>query len=60
MSRLLFLLLLPVLVRLLRVKRLPSRELTVRPTEERVILLGSSSGVGKDLAFRYAKRGARM
>ncbi|WVO15497.1 hypothetical protein L204_103155 [Cryptococcus depauperatus] len=39
---------------------LPSRESIIPPCEERVLLLGSSSGVGKDLALEYAKRGARI
>lgn len=37
-----------------------SRESIILPNEERVVLLGASSGVGKDLALAYAKRGARM
>lgn len=54
------LLALPVLARLLRARKGPSREQIIKPDEERVVLLGASSGVGKDLALAYAKRGARM
>jgi len=54
------LLAIPVILRLLKSKRLPSRETIINPTEERVLLLGASSGVGRDLAHAYAKRGARM
>ncbi|KAI0202982.1 short-chain dehydrogenase [Astrocystis sublimbata] len=35
----------------------PSR---VRPTEERVLILGASSGLGRTLAKQYAARGARV
>jgi hypothetical protein len=51
---------LPVLLRLLRSPRGPSREEVLPPTEERVVLLGASSGVGRDLAHAYARRGGRM
>jgi hypothetical protein len=54
------LLAIPVILRLLKSKRLPSRETVIKPTEERVLLLGASSGVGRDLAHAYANRGARM
>jgi NADPH:quinone reductase-like Zn-dependent oxidoreductase len=59
-TKLWLLLAIPVLLRLLKSKTLPSRETIIRPTEERVLLLGASSGVGRDLAHVYAKRGARM
>ncbi|OCF32452.1 hypothetical protein I316_05878 [Kwoniella heveanensis BCC8398] len=45
---------------LLRSKPPPSREEVITPNEERVVLLGSSSGVGRDLAHAYAKRGAKI
>lgn len=57
---LLALLALPIAAVLLRAPPKPSRETVVAPTDERVVLLGASSGVGKDLALAYAKRGARM
>lgn len=59
-SRLWLLLVLPVLLQTLRVRPLPSREKLLPPHSERVVLLGSSSGIGRDLALRYAARGARM
>lgn len=51
---------LPLLLRLLRTRRGPSREQVLPPSSERVVLLGASSGIGKDLAVAYAKRGAKM
>ena len=54
------LLVIPVLLRLLRARRGPTREQLVKPADERVVLLGASSGIGRDLALAYAKRGARM
>ncbi|GMK55520.1 hypothetical protein CspeluHIS016_0205760 [Cutaneotrichosporon spelunceum] len=54
------LLALPILALLLRARHGPSREKVIKPTEERVLLLGASSGVGKDLALAYAKRGAKI
>lgn len=59
-SRWLLLFALPVLLRLLKTRRGPSREKIILPREERVVLLGASSGVGKDLALAYAKRGGKM
>lgn len=44
----------------LEVKPLPKRETIVKPEDERVLLLGASSGVGRDLAHTYATRRARM
>lgn len=49
-----------LVLRLLKAKAPPSRELLLPPTQERVLLLGASSGVGKDLAVAYAKRGAKV
>ena len=38
-----------------------SRRLSqILPTQERVLILGSTSGVGRTLAHQYAKRGARI
>ena len=49
-----------ILITLLKSRPLPSRETIIKPNEERVILLGASSGVGKDLALVYARRGAKL
>lgn len=49
-----------VLAPLLRASALPSREELLPPDEERVVLLGASSGVGRDLAHAYAERRAKM
>lgn len=51
---------LPLLFRLLRARRGPTREQLLPPSEERVVLLGASSGIGKELTLVYAKRGAKM
>ncbi|ORY33048.1 hypothetical protein BCR39DRAFT_520919 [Naematelia encephala] len=59
-SKLWLLLALPVLLRLLRVKPKRSREAIIPPRDERVVLLGASSGIGRDLAHAYARRGARI
>ncbi|KAL7421098.1 hypothetical protein Q5752_003982 [Cryptotrichosporon argae] len=53
------LLLLPALA-LLRRPAPPSRETLLPPADERVLLLGASSGIGRDLAHAYARRGARV
>ncbi|WVQ73780.1 hypothetical protein IAR50_003360 [Cryptococcus sp. DSM 104548] len=45
---------------LLKSRPLPSRETIIPPTQERVLLLGASSGVGKDLALAYARKGAKV
>jgi hypothetical protein len=50
----------PFLARLLFAPPVPSRETVILPEDERVVLLGASSGVGRDLAIAYAKRGAKM
>ncbi|WWC90981.1 uncharacterized protein L201_005920 [Kwoniella dendrophila CBS 6074] len=59
-STLLALLAIPLILRLLKAKPLPLRETVILPSEERVVLLGASSGVGRDLAHAYAKRGAKV
>lgn len=59
-SKLWLALLVPLLLRLLKSKPLPSREDIIAPSDERVLLLGASSGVGRDLAHAYAKRNARV
>ncbi|WRT69298.1 uncharacterized protein IL334_006282 [Kwoniella shivajii] len=54
------LLALPILIRLLKAKPLASRETVVLPSEERVVLLGASSGVGRTLAHAYSERKAKI
>ncbi|QRW27235.1 short chain dehydrogenase [Rhizoctonia solani] len=36
------------------------RSASIRPSEERVLIIGASSGVGRATAVAYAKRGARV
>ena len=50
----------PLILRLFKARPLPSRETIVSPVTERVLILGSSSGMGRDLAHVYARRGAKM
>ncbi|KAI1212108.1 NAD(P)-binding protein [Annulohypoxylon truncatum] len=38
----------------------PSRQKGVRPTDERVVIVGASSGLGRVVAKRYAARGANV
>jgi hypothetical protein len=54
------LLAIPLLLRILKARRGPTREDVLPPSAERVLLLGASSGCGKDLALAYARRGAMM
>jgi NAD(P)-dependent dehydrogenase (short-subunit alcohol dehydrogenase family) len=37
-----------------------SRTRKIPPSQERVLILGASSGIGKTIAHKYAKRGARV
>lgn len=37
-----------------------SRTRKITPTQERVLILGASSGIGRSVAHKYAKRGARV
>lgn len=41
-------------------KKKQDRKRTLSPKEERVIILGCSSGIGKDCALQYASRGAKL
>ncbi|KAI8955987.1 short-chain dehydrogenase [Xylaria longipes] len=47
-----------VLRRIIKKKKYRSRR--VQPTEERVLILGASSGLGRTLAKQYAARGAQV
>ncbi|CAE6462007.1 unnamed protein product [Rhizoctonia solani] len=38
----------------------PGRATVIQPSEERVLIIGASSGVGRATAIAYAKRGARV
>ncbi|KAI1453219.1 NAD(P)-binding protein [Annulohypoxylon moriforme] len=38
----------------------PSRQKTISPTEERIVIIGASSGLGRAVAKRYAARGAHL
>ncbi|KAG9094228.1 hypothetical protein FS749_012867 [Ceratobasidium sp. UAMH 11750] len=38
----------------------PKRTQVIRPTDERVLIVGASSGVGRATALAYAKRGAQV
>ncbi|KAI1397898.1 NAD(P)-binding protein [Hypoxylon fuscum] len=40
--------------------RTPRRYSSVRPNEERVLIIGASSGLGRAVAKQYATRGARL
>ncbi|KZV95627.1 NAD(P)-binding protein [Exidia glandulosa HHB12029] len=52
---------LPLVVYLLhRSRRRASRVSVVPPAGERVLVVGASSGVGKEIALKYAARGARV
>ncbi|KAI1438991.1 short chain dehydrogenase [Xylaria sp. CBS 124048] len=49
-----------VLHRLLGTSRTKPRQNRIRPSKERVLILGASSGLGRTLAKQYAARGARV
>ena len=50
----------PLTLLLLRYFKSPLRLSQISPTQERVLILGATSGVGRTLAHQYAKRGARI
>ncbi|CAO3653676.1 unnamed protein product [Mucor hiemalis] len=41
-------------------KKNRERRNKINPKEERVVILGCSSGIGKDCALEYASRGAKL
>ena len=41
-------------------KKRGTRTSRVSPSTERVLILGASSGIGKEIALKYARRGARL
>ena len=45
---------------LYRIRERRSRTRKIRRTDERVLILGASTGVGRTLAHLYAQRGARV
>lgn len=51
---------LPLGLLLLRYLKSPLRPSQIPPTQERVLILGATGGVGRTLAHQYAKRGARI
>ncbi|OJA19699.1 hypothetical protein AZE42_08388 [Rhizopogon vesiculosus] len=55
-----FALALPLGLLLLQYLKSPRRISQIPHTQERVLILGSTSGVGRTLAHQYAKRGARI
>ncbi|TDL28911.1 NAD(P)-binding protein [Rickenella mellea] len=51
---------LPVLLKLVSLFRESPRKRCIQPDQERVVILGASSGIGRAIAHVYAKRGARI
>lgn len=43
-----------------RLSSSPSRTLIIPANEERVLILGATSGIGREIALRYARRRARV
>lgn len=41
-------------------RRQPNRQKVIPPSQERVLILGASSGIGREIAHIYAARGARV
>jgi hypothetical protein len=41
-------------------KKRGTRTRQISPSTERVLILGASSGIGKEIALKYARRGARL
>lgn len=44
----------------MRARRAEAREQAIPYSQERVLVVGSSSGVGREIALQYARRGARV
>lgn len=42
------------------VKKRGARTRQIAPSSERVLILGASSGIGKEIALKYARRGAHL
>lgn len=49
-----------VIGRRLRARRAEVRQQAIPYAQERVLIVGSSSGVGREIALQYARRGARV
>lgn len=49
-----------VIGRRLRARRAETRRQAIPHEQERVLIVGSSSGVGREIALQYAQRGARV
>ena len=50
----------PLIIALYRLRSKPRRVLKVPYTQERVLVLGASSGIGRSVARQYSSRGARV
>ncbi|KAI8987770.1 hypothetical protein BDF20DRAFT_969645 [Mycotypha africana] len=42
------------------IKTEPNRKRNIQPNQERVVIVGCSSGIGRECALQYAKRGAKL
>ncbi|KAI0041386.1 NAD(P)-binding protein [Auriscalpium vulgare] len=51
---------LPIYLAYKRLVSRPSRPLRIPPAQERVLIIGASSGIGRVIAHTYSKRGARV
>lgn len=51
---------LPILFGITRLLRKPKRPFQVPKHTERVLILGATSGIGREIAHQYAERGARI
>ncbi|KAF9028857.1 hypothetical protein BDP27DRAFT_911682 [Rhodocollybia butyracea] len=55
-----FLVILPLLFALRKLSRKQRRQSIISQSDERVLILGASSGIGRRIAHKYALRGARV